>query len=256
MGLMEGKRGIILGVANEMSIAWGIAQQLRAAGAELAFTYLNESLEKRVRPLAESLDSKLILPCDVGSDEAIATTFKEVEKVWGKIDFVVHSVAFANRDDLRRPFTETSRDGFAMAMDISAYSLVAVSRYAAPLMTDGGSILSLTYLGSVRAVPNYNVMGVAKAALESCTRYLAAELGEKKIRVNCISAGPIRTLAASGVAGMREKIKYMDVHAPLRRAVDQTDVGKSALYFCSDLSSGVTGEIHYVDGGFSTIVNV
>ena len=256
MGLMKGKRGIIFGVANDMSIAWGIAQQLREAGAELAFTYLNESLEKRVRPLAESLDSKLILPCDVGSDAAIEETFKEVEKAWGQIDFVIHSVAFANRDDLRRPFTETSRDGFSMAMDISAYSLVAISRYAAPLMTDGGSIVSLTYLGSVRAVPNYNVMGVAKAALESCTRYLAAELGEKKIRVNSISAGPIRTLAASGVAGMREKIKYMDVHAPLRRAVDQTDVGKSALYFCSDLSSGVTGEIHYVDGGFSTIVNV
>ena len=253
---MKGKRGIIFGVANDMSIAWGIAQQLREAGAELAFTYLNESLEKRVRPLAESLDSKLILPCDVGSDAAIEATFKEVEKAWGQIDFVIHSVAFANRDDLRRPFTETSRDGFSMAMDISAYSLVAISRYAAPLMTDGGSIVSLTYLGSVRAVPNYNVMGVAKAALESCTRYLAAELGEKKIRVNSISAGPIRTLAASGVAGMREKIKYMDVHAPLRRAVDQTDVGKSALYFCSDLSSGVTGEIHYVDGGFSTIVNV
>jgi enoyl-[acyl-carrier protein] reductase I len=256
MGLMDGKRGIIFGVANEMSIAWGIAQQLRDAGAELAFTYVNDSLEKRVRPLAESLDSKLILPCDVGSDEAIATTFKEVEKAWGKIDFVIHAVAFANRDDLRKPFTETSRDGFSIAMDISAYSLVAISRYAAPLMTDGGSIVSLTYLGSVRAVPNYNVMGVAKAALESCTRYLAAELGQKKIRVNSISAGPIRTLAASGVAGMREKIKYMDVHAPLRRAVDQTDVGKSALYFCSDLSSGVTGEIHYVDGGFSTIVNV
>jgi enoyl-[acyl-carrier protein] reductase I len=256
MGLMKGKRGIIFGVANDMSIAWGIAQQLREAGAELAFTYLNESLEKRVRPLAESLDSKLILPCDVGNDEDIAATFKEVEKAWGSIDFVIHSVAFANRDDLRRPFTETSRDGFSMAMDISAYSLVAISRYAAPLMTDGGSIVSLTYLGSVRAVPNYNVMGVAKAALESCTRYLAAELGEKKIRVNSISAGPIRTLAASGVAGMREKIKYMDVHAPLRRAVDQTDVGKSALYFCSELSSGVTGEIHYVDGGFSTIVNV
>ncbi len=256
MGLMDGKRGIIFGVANEMSIAWGIAQQLREAGAELAFTYLNDSLEKRVRPLAESLDSKLILPCDVGSDEAIATTFREVEKAWGKIDFVIHSVAYANREDLRKPFTETSRDGFSTAMDISAYSLVAISRYAAPLMTDGGSIVSLTYLGSVRAVPNYNVMGVAKAALESCTRYLAAELGQKKIRVNSISAGPIRTLAASGVAGMREKIKYMDVHAPLRRAVDQTDVGKSALYFCSDLSSGVTGEIHYVDGGFSTIVNV
>ena len=256
MGLMEGKRGIVLGVANEMSIGWGIAQQLRAAGAELAFTYLNESLEKRVRPLAESLDAELILPCDVGSDEEIAATFKTIEKAWGKIDFVIHSVAFANREDLKRPFTETSRDGFAMAMDISAYSLVAISRYAAPLMIDGGSILSLTYLGSVRAVPNYNVMGVAKAALESCTRYLAAELGEKKIRVNSISAGPIRTLAASGVAGMREKIKYMDVYAPLRRAVDQADVGRSALYFCSDLSSGVTGEIHYVDGGFSTIVNV
>lgn len=256
MGLMDGKRGIIFGVANEMSIAWGIAQQLRAAGAELAFTYLNEALEKRVRPLAESLDSKLILPCDVGSDADIEATFKQVEKAWGKIDFVIHSVAFANRDDLKRPFTQTSRDGFSMAMDISAYSLIAISRYAAPLMTDGGSIVSLTYLGSVRAVPNYNVMGVAKAALESCTRYLAAELGEKKIRVNSISAGPIKTLAASGVAGLKEKIKYMDVYAPLRRAVDQEDVGRSALYFCSDLSSGVTGEIHYVDGGFSTIVNV
>jgi enoyl-[acyl-carrier protein] reductase I len=256
MGLMEGKRGIIFGVANDMSIGWGIAQQLRAAGAELAFTYLNESLEKRVRPLAESLDSKLILPCDVGRDEDIEATFKEVEKAWGKIDFVIHSVAFANRDDLKRPFSETSRDGFALAMDISAYSLIAISRCAAPLMTDGGSIVSLTYLGAVRVVPNYNVMGVAKAALESCTRYLAAELGEKKIRVNSISAGPIRTLAASGVAGLKAKIKYMDVYAPLRRAVDQEDVGKSALYFCSDLSSGVTGEIHYVDGGFSTVVNV
>lgn len=256
MGIMEGKRGIIFGVANEMSIAWGIAKQLREAGAELAFTYLNEALEKRVRPLAESLDSTVILPCDVGSNDEIEATFKEVEKAWGKIDFVIHSVAFANRDDLKRPFTETSRDGFSLAMDISAYSLVAISRYAAPLMTDGGSIVSLTYLGSVRAVPNYNVMGVAKAALESCTRYLAAELGEKKIRVNSISAGPIKTLAASGVAGLKEKIKYMDVYAPLRRAVDQEDVGRSALYFCSDLSSGVTGEIHYVDGGFSTIVNV
>ena len=256
MGLMAGKRGIIFGVANDKSIAWGIAQQLRAAGAELAFTYLNEALEKRVRPLAESLDSKLILPCDVARDADIEATFKAVEKAWGKLDFVIHSVAFANRDDLKRPFTQTSRDGFAMAMDISAFSLIAISRYAAPLMTDGGSIVSLTYLGSVRAVPNYNVMGVAKAALESCTRYLAAELGEKKIRVNSISAGPIKTLAASGVAGLKEKIKYMDVYAPLRRAVDQEDVGRSALYFCSDLSSGVTGEIHYVDGGFSTIVNV
>ncbi len=256
MGLMTGKRGIIFGLANDMSIAWGIAQQLSEAGAELAFTYLNAALEKRVRPLAESLGSTVILPCDVGRDEDIAATFKELEKIWGKIDFVVHSVAFANREDLKRPFSETSRDGFSLAMDISAYSLIAISRYATPLMIDGGSIVSLTYLGSVRVVPNYNVMGVAKAALESCTRYLAAELGEKKIRVNSISAGPIRTLAASGVVGLKEKIKYMDIYAPLRRAVDQTDVGKSALYFCSDLSSGVTGEIHYVDGGFSTTVNV
>jgi len=256
MGLMDGKRGIILGVANDMSIAWGIAQQLKAHGATLAFTYLNDALEKRVRPLAESLGSDLILPCDVASDANIEQTFKEVEKAWGKIDFVVHSVAFANRDDLKRPFSQTSRDGFALAMDISAYSLVAVSRYAAPLMTDGGSILTLTYLGSVRAVPNYNVMGVAKAALEASTRYLAAELGEKGIRVNAISAGPIKTLAASGVAGLKEKIKYMEVFAPLRRAVDQDDVGRSAVYFLSDLASGVTGEIHYVDGGFSTVVNV
>jgi enoyl-[acyl-carrier protein] reductase I len=256
MGLMDGKRGIILGVANDMSIAWGIAQQLKAHGATLAFTYLNEALEKRVRPLAESLGSELILPCDVGSDANIEQTFKEVEKAWGKIDFVVHSVAFANRDDLKRPFSQTSREGFSLAMDISAYSLVAVSRYAAPLMTDGGSIVTLTYLGSVRAVPNYNVMGVAKAALEASTRYLAAELGEKGIRVNAISAGPIKTLAASGVAGLKEKIKYMEVFAPLRRAVDQDDVGRSAVYFLSDLASGVTGEVHYVDGGFSTIVNV
>jgi len=256
MGLMDGKRGIIFGVANDMSIAWGIAQQLKEAGATLAFTYLNEALEKRVRPLAESLGAELILPCDVASDADIERTFDDVKKAWGKIDFVVHSVAFANRDDLKRPFSETSRDGFALAMDISAYSLVAVTRCAVPLMTDGGSIVTMTYLGSVRAVQNYNVMGVAKAALESCTRYLAAELGEKKIRVNAISAGPIKTLAASGVGGLKEKIKYMDVYAPLRRAVDQEDVGRSAVYFLSDLSSGVTGEVHYVDGGFSTIVSV
>ncbi|BCR04491.1 enoyl-[acyl-carrier-protein] reductase [NADH] [Desulfuromonas versatilis] len=254
MGLMDGKRGIIFGVANDMSIAWGIAKQLKAHGATLAFTYLNEALEKRVRPLAESLDAELILPCDVARDEDIENVFKVVEEKWGGLDFVVHSLAFANRDDLKHPFSQTSREGFMLAMDISAYSLVGITRCAAPLMKNGGSILSMTYLGATRMVPNYNVMGVAKAALEASTRYLAAELGEKGIRVNAISAGPIKTLAASGVAGLKEKIKLMDQYAPLRRAVTQDDVGRSAVYFLSDLASGVTGEVHFVDGGFSTVV--
>ncbi|MEJ2700229.1 MAG: enoyl-ACP reductase, partial [Desulfuromonadales bacterium] len=210
MGLMEGKRGIVFGLANNMSIAWGIAQQLKAQGAELAFTYLNESLEKRVRPLAESLGSKLILPCDVANDADIEKTFATVAEKWEKIDFVVHAVAFANRDDLKHSFSQTSREGFQLALDISAYSLVAVTRYAVPLLKDGGSIVTLTYLGAERAVPNYNVMGVAKAALEASVRYLAAELGEKGIRVNAISAGPIKTLAASGIANFKEKIRLMD----------------------------------------------
>ncbi|SDE51467.1 enoyl-ACP reductase FabI [Desulfuromonas thiophila] len=255
MGLMTGKRGIIFGVANEMSIAWGIAQQLRAQGATLAFTYLNEALEKRVRPLAESLDAELILPCDVANDADIEAVFNTLAEEWDGLDFVVHAVAFANREDLHKPFSQTSREGFALAMDISAYSLVAVTRCAAPLMNEGGSILTLTYLGSTRAVPNYNVMGVAKAALEASVRYLAAELGEKGIRVNAISAGPIRTLAASGIANFRAKIKLMDDFAPLRRTVTQEEVGKSAVYFLSDLASGVTGEVHLVDGGFNIVVS-
>lgn len=254
MGLMTGKRGIIFGVANDMSIAWGIAQQLKEQGATLAFTYLNEALEKRVRPLAESLDAELILPCNVSDDKEIEAVFKEVESQWGELDFVVHAVAYADREDLKRPFSQTSREGFAMALDISAYSFVAVTRYAEPLMKAGGSIVTLTYLGSQRVVPNYNVMGVAKAALESSTRYLAAELGPKGIRVNAISAGPIRTLAASGIANFRAKIKLMDDHAPLRRTVTQNEVGNSAVYLLSDLGSGVTGEVHLVDAGFSTVV--
>lgn len=255
MGLMTGKRGIVFGVANDMSIAWGIAQQLRNEGAELAFTYLNEALEKRVRPLAESVGSTLVLPCDVARDEDIEATFREVEKAWGGLDFVVHSVAFANRDDLKNSFSQTSRDGFKLAMDISAYSLVAVTRYAIPLMKNGGSILTLSYLGAQRAVPNYNVMGVAKAALEASVRYLAAELGEKGIRVNAISAGPIRTLAASGIANFKAKIGLMDDYAPLRRTVTQEEVGKSSLYFLSDLGTGVTGEVHFVDAGFNIVVS-
>lgn len=251
MGLMSGKRGVIVGVANDKSIAWGIAQQLREAGAELAFTYLNEALEKRVRPLAESLDASIILPCDVQNEEEIASVFAEIEKRWGKIDFLVHAVAFANREDLKQPFSQTSREGFQLALDISAYSLVSLTRYAIPVMKEGGSIVAMTYLGSVRSVPAYNVMGVAKAALESSVRYLAAELGEKDIRVNAISAGPIKTLAASGIGGFKEKLRIAEERAPLKRLVTQDDVGKASLYLLSDLATGVTGEIHYVDGGFN-----
>jgi len=251
MGLMAGKRGVVFGVANDKSIAWGIAQQLHQAGAEMAFTYLNEALEKRVRPLAESLGAKIILPCDVGSDDEIAAVFKELEKQWGTIDFVVHAVAFANRDDLKNDFSQTSREGFALAMDISAYSLVAMTRCAIPLMPQGGSIVTMSYLGAMMAVPGYNVMGVAKAALESSVRYLAAELGRQNIRVNAVSAGPIKTLAASGVGNFKEKLHIMEERSPLRRTVSQEEVGKASLYLLSDLASGVTGEVHYVDGGFN-----
>lgn len=251
MGLMTGKRGVIFGLANDKSIAWGIAQQLHAAGAEIAFTYLNEALEKRVRPLAESLDASIILPCDVQNEDEMVAVFSELEKQWGKIDFVVHAVAFANREDLKQPFSQTSRDGFRLALDISAYSLVSMTRCAIPVMNEGSSIVTMTYLGSVRSVPDYNVMGVAKAALESSVRYLAAELGEKKIRVNAVSAGPIKTLAASGIGGFKEKLKVAEERSPLKRLINQDDVGKSTLYLVSDLASGVTGEVHYVDGGFS-----
>lgn len=254
MNLMTGKRGIVFGLANDMSIAWGIARQLRSAGATLAFTYLNEALEKRVRPLAESLDAELILPCDLSRDEDVEAVFKTVEETWGSLDFVVHAVAFANREDLKNPYSQTSREGFALALDISAYTLVAVTRGAAPLMKNGGSIVTMTYLGAQRAVPNYNIMGVAKAALEASVRYLAAELGEKGIRVNAISAGPIKTLAASAVGQFKEKLKMMDERAPLRRTVSQDEVGKSALYLLSDLASGVTGETHFVDAGFNIAV--
>ncbi len=251
MGLMTGKKGIIFGVANDKSIAWGIAQQLRAAGAELAFTYLNEALEKRVRPLAESLDSTIILPCDVQNEEEMVAVFSELEKQWGKVDFVVHAVAFANREDLKQPFSQTSREGFQLALDISAYSLVSMTRCALPVLNEGAAIVTMTYLGAVRAVPQYNVMGVAKAALESSVRYLAAELGEQGIRVNAVSAGPIKTLAASGIASFKDKLKVAEDRAPLKRLVHQDEVGKATLYLLSDLASGVTGEIHYVDCGFS-----
>ncbi len=251
MGLMTGKRGIIFGVANNKSIAWGVAQQLKEAGAEIAFTYLNEALEKRVRPLAESLGSEVILPCDVQDEPQLEAVFADLEKRWGKIDFVVHAVAFANRDDLKNPFSQTSREGFQLALDVSAYSLVSMTRAAMPIMNEGGSIVTMTYLGAVRAIPGYNIMGVAKAALEASVRYLAAELGVKGVRVNAISAGPIKTLAASGVGNFNDKLRAMESRSPLKRTITQEEVGKATLYLLSDLASGVTGEIHYVDGGFS-----
>ncbi len=251
MGLMEGKKGIIFGVANDKSIAWAVAKQLHEAGAEIAFTYLGESLERRVRPLAESLGSTMVLPCDVTDDDQIESVFTTLKKEWGGIDFVVHSVAFANREDLRRPFYETDREGFQLALDISAYSFVAIARAARPVLNPGAGLVTMTYLGAQRYIPEYNVMGVAKAALEACTRYLAAEFGREGFRVNAVSAGPIKTLAASGIGNFNKKLKVAEDRSLLQRLVTQEEVGKASLYLLSDLSSGVTGEIHYVDSGFN-----
>lgn len=253
MGLMTGKKGIVLGVANDKSIAWGISRRLHAEGATLAFTYLNEVFEKRVRPLAESIDADLILRCDVTKDTEIEEVFTEIEQKWGGLDFVVHSIAYAGREELRQPFHQTSREGFRVALDISAYSLIGVTRAALPLMKNGGSILTLTYLGSQRAMPNYNVMGVAKAALEATVRYLALELGEKAVRVNAISAGPMRTLAATGISNFSEIFGIMEARSPMHRSVTQEEVGKSALYLLSDMASGVTGEVHFVDTGYNIV---
>ena len=251
MGLLAGKRGLILGLANKKSIAWGITERLKKEGASLGFTYLNEALEKRVRPLAESVEADLIVKCDVQSDEEIDSAFSEVEKAWGGIDFVVHSVAFADQEDLKNNFRHTSREGFKLALDVSAYSLIAVANRAAPLMKDGGSIITLSYLGAEKVVTNYRLMGVAKAALEASVRELSADLGPEGIRVNAISAGPIKTLAASGIAGFRDLLNTFENRAPLRRLATIDDVGNTAAYFLSDLSSGVTGETHYVDCGFN-----
>ncbi|UCC73929.1 MAG: enoyl-ACP reductase [Gemmatimonadota bacterium] len=251
MGLFEGKTALIFGVANDRSIAWGIAQALHREGCELAFSYGAPPLEKRVRPLAESVGAKLVEECDVGDDAAIERLFKKVQETYGTIDVLVHSIAFADRRDLQGRFVDTSRDGFKMALDISAFSLVALTRAAEPLMTNGGSILTLTYYGSVKVAPQYNVMGVAKAALESCVRYLASDLGSKGIRVNAISAGPIKTLAAAGVAGFKKILTYSEQASPLRTLVTIEDVGNTALWLLSDWSRGVTGEIVYVDAGWN-----
>ncbi|MBI3398371.1 MAG: enoyl-ACP reductase [Deltaproteobacteria bacterium] len=254
MGLLENKKGIIFGVANERSIAWAIAQTLHKEGAELAFTYLGEALKERVTPLAQGIDSKLILPCDVAKDDEIDAVFNKLKDTWGGLDILVHSVAFANKDELKGMYVNTSREGFRLAMDISAYSFVALTKRAYPLMEGrNGSIMTLTYLGSERIIPNYNVMGVAKAALEASVKYLAADLGQKNIKVNAISAGPIRTLAAMGISGFRDILSIVEQKAPLRRNVTAADVAKTALYLCSDLSGGVTGEIIYVDAGYNIV---
>ncbi len=249
MGLLSGKKAFIFGVANDRSIAWGIAKALHAEGAEVGFNFLGEALEKRVRPLADSLGAKLILPCDVSKDEEINALYKKVAETWGKFDILIHCIAFANKDDLTGAFSNTSRAGFHLAMDISAYSLIAITKPAVPLLNEGASIIALTYYGSVKVIPNYNIMGVAKAALESTVRYLAYDLGPKGIRVNAISAGPIKTLAASAVGGIKTMLKAAGEMTPLKRNVSQDEVGTTATYLASSWSSGVTGEVIYVDAG-------
>ncbi|GAB0117459.1 enoyl-ACP reductase FabI [Acidisoma sp. 7E03] len=251
--LMAGKRGVVMGVANDRSIAWGIAAACAAQGAEIAFTYQGEALEKRVRPLAESIGADLVLPCDVADEASIDAAFAEVEKRWGKIDFLVHAIGWADKAYLRGRYLDTPRQAFLQAMDISCYSFVAVSQRAAAMMPEGGSLLTLTYLGAERVMPHYNVMGVAKAALEASVRYLAADLGEKNIRVNGISAGPIKTLAASGIGDFRYILKWNELNAPLGRNVTTEEVGGSGLYLLSDLGRGVTGEVHHVDCGYHIV---
>ena len=249
---MKGKRGLIMGVANNHSLAWGIAKELADAGAELAFTYQGEGFGRRVKPLAESLGSSLTLPCDVEDIATVDAVFETLKAEWGKLDFVVHAVGFSDKSELKGRYADvTTRANFSRTMVISAFSFTEVAQRAAPLMTEGGSILTLTYGGSMRVMPNYNVMGVAKAALEAMVRYLAADYGQDGIRVNAVSAGPVRTLAGSGIGDARAMFAYQRKNAPLRRTVDISDVGKAALYLLSDLASGVTGEIHYVDSGFN-----
>jgi enoyl-[acyl-carrier protein] reductase I len=250
MKLLDGKKALIFGLANNRSIAWGIAQALHEQGAELGFSYGIPQLEKRVRPLAAQLGVSFVEQCDVSSDEEIEATFEKAREHFGRIDILVHAIAFARQEDLEGRFYNTSREGFRLALDVSAYSLVALTRAAVPLMPAGGSVLTLSYYGAEKVVPHYNVMGVAKAALEASVRYLAADLGPQGIRINAISAGPIKTLAAAGIAGFRKMLHYVGERAPLRRNVDQDEVGRSALWLCSDLGSGITGEVIYVDAGY------
>jgi len=252
-GLMAGKRGLIMGVANDHSIAWGIAQMLASQGAEIAFTYQGDAQAKRLKPLAASIGSTIVLPADVESDEQLDAVFAALKKEWGTIDFLVHSLAFSDRDELKGRYVDTSRVNFAKTLDISCYSFTAVANRAAKMMTRGGSLVTLSYLGAQRVMPNYNVMGIAKAALEASVRYLAADLGRDNIRVNAISAGPMRTLAGAAVGDARTVFKWNKAHAPLKRTVELNHVGGAALYLLSGLAGGVTGEIHFVDSGFNVI---
>ena len=251
--LMSGKRGLIMGVANDRSIAWGIATTVAAHGAELAFTYQGDALAKRVKPLADSLGSKLVLPCDVTDEESIDATFEAIKKEWGGLDFLVHAIAFSDKTELDGRYLDTTRGNFLKTMDISCYSFTAVAKRAVPLMKPGSSMVTLSYYGAERVIPHYNVMGVAKAALEASVRYLAADLGSEGIRVNAISAGPIKTLAASGIGDFRYILKWNEYNAPLKRNVTIQEVGGSALYLLSDLGAGVTGELHHVDAGYHTV---
>ena len=248
--LMKGKKGLVLGVANKRSIAWGITQATVDAGAQVALTYQGERLESNVRSLAESLTDPLILPCDVTNDEEIAQLFDTIRREWGRLDFMVHSVAFAPKEALENKYVETGREAFKVAHDISAYSLVALAKHAQPLMAEGGSIMAMTYYGSEKVVPNYNVMGVAKAALEASVRYLADDLGPHGIRVNAVSAGPINTLAARGISGFTGMLKHHAEKAPLKRNVELEEVANAALFLLSSMSSGITGEVLYVDCGY------
>lgn len=248
--MLQGKRGVVFGVANEYSIAWAIAKAAHQHGAQLAITYQNERFEETVRKLAANLNEPLVLRCDVSEDEQIVKVYEEIASKWGKLDFVVHSIAFAPRSALEGKFIETSRSDFLLAHDISVYSFIAVTRHAVPLMPEGGSVLTLTYLGSERAVPGYNVMGVCKAALEACVRYLAAELGERNIRVNALSPGPIKTLAARGIPGFTKMLEIVKERAPMKRSTTQEEVGNMAVVLLSDYASSITGEVIYVDCGY------
>ncbi|EFH12063.1 enoyl-ACP reductase FabI [Pseudoroseomonas cervicalis] len=251
--LMAGKRGLIMGVANDRSIAWGIARALAAQGAEIAFTYQGETLEKRVRPLVESIGADILLPCDVTDEASIDAVFAELEQRWGRMDFLVHAIGFADKQYLRGRYLDTPRAAFLQALDISCFSFVSVSRRAAALMPEGGSLLTLSYLGAERVTPHYNVMGVAKAALEASVRYMAVDVGGQNIRVNAISAGPIKTLAASGIGDFRYILKWNQYNAPLKRNATIEDVGGAGLYLLSDLGAGVTGEVHHVDCGYHVV---
>ncbi len=251
--IMKGKRGLIMGVANDRSISWGIAKKIASEGAEIAFTYQVEALKKRVEPLAKSIGSSILIPCDVTDSLSMENTFEIIKKEWGDIDFLVHGIGFSNKDELRGKYYNTSSENFNQTMHVSCYSFTEACRLAEPIMNEGGSILTLTYFGSEQVMPHYNVMGVAKAALEASVRYLAVDMGEKNIRVNAISAGPIKTLAASGIGDFRFILKWNELNAPLKRNVSQDDVGNSALYLLSDLGSAVTGEIQHVDCGYHTV---